>query len=229
MLIYSLPQTLEFTKSRFPGWGMLMATLTEKQLKAADLREILGLTYRQLNDWDSRGILRSFRDRSEESKADGWRKFSIIDVIALSILSELKRRGIPVSALKNVVDTLFLMNDTLYSVIPNIFYGIETYFYSDLDRFTEWDCADQETGGLNIWYPDLPEIGMLVLIPISRLIENIFQKLSIPGFSAAKNEDGVYAFTINDVPLALEQLEKNPTIEKQKAYEQEILNKLGGK
>ena len=108
MLIYSLPDDLNFTKRYYPGWGILMETLTENRLKASDLRDVLGLTYRQINDWDNRGILQTYRSKSNDNKDTGWRKFSVSDLMPLSILVNLKKLGIPVSRLKKVVETLFI-------------------------------------------------------------------------------------------------------------------------
>jgi hypothetical protein len=35
------------------------ATLNEQVLRASDIRETVGLSYRQLNDWESKGVLPS--------------------------------------------------------------------------------------------------------------------------------------------------------------------------
>lgn len=63
------------------------------------------------------------------------------------------------------------MNDTRYWVIPNLFYGIETYFHTDLDRLTAWKCFDKKSGSLGIWKAAIEGIGILVLIPLSGLME----------------------------------------------------------
>lgn len=47
------------------------------------------LTYRKLNDWESKGLITPYR----ETKDTGWRKLSIIDMIKLFIISDLKKFG----------------------------------------------------------------------------------------------------------------------------------------
>jgi len=63
---------------------------------AADLKRAAGLSYRQINEWDQKGVL-------PESRSDdgGWRKFSPRDVFALMVCSEIRRQfGVPVESLK---------------------------------------------------------------------------------------------------------------------------------
>ena len=56
--------------------------------KASDVKELCGLTYRQLNDWDTkRSLLPENEDRGE-----GWRKYTLHEVFIISILAELKRK-----------------------------------------------------------------------------------------------------------------------------------------
>ena len=47
------------------------------------------ITYRKLNDWDERGLLRADR----QTKNTGWRRFSVMEVIILQIIADLKRFG----------------------------------------------------------------------------------------------------------------------------------------
>lgn len=53
---------------------------------AGRVTELTGLTYRQINDWDARaGVMDSGRNSKE-----GWRKFSLLDVLALCLCAELR-------------------------------------------------------------------------------------------------------------------------------------------
>ena len=55
-------------------------------MKARDVLEIAGLTYRQLHDWEQRaGVL-----ESERASSDGWRKFTLEEVMALTICTRLR-------------------------------------------------------------------------------------------------------------------------------------------
>lgn len=61
---------------------------TEQTFAAGDLLRLIGLTYRQLNDWESRaGIFGQVRTNSE-----GWRKFTYEQVLALAVCAALRRQ-----------------------------------------------------------------------------------------------------------------------------------------
>ena len=108
MKTYSLPTDIVFTRKFYPGWASLVEKLTLRNLKSSDVHRILGLTYRQLKDWEERGILKSRSQRAEGAKAKGWRKFSIVDLIALGILKEAKRQGLPVTQPQKAMGDIFI-------------------------------------------------------------------------------------------------------------------------
>ena len=63
-------------------------TLLDGEYKASDILKLVGLTYRQLHDWEERmGVM-----DSERATAEGWRKFSGEEVIALAICAEIRRQ-----------------------------------------------------------------------------------------------------------------------------------------
>ncbi|MCY3819290.1 MAG: MerR family transcriptional regulator [Gammaproteobacteria bacterium] len=63
---------------------------------AADLKRAAGLSYRQINEWDQKGVLPETR-----SGDAAWRKFSPRDIFALMVCSEIRRQfGVPVESLK---------------------------------------------------------------------------------------------------------------------------------
>jgi len=59
----------------------------ERVFKASDIKDICGLSYRQLNDWELRGVLPEYFDRGE-----GWRKYTFYEVFIISVLAELKKQ-----------------------------------------------------------------------------------------------------------------------------------------
>lgn len=70
-----------------------VAKLHEQRLEARDLRLLTELSYRQIGDWDRRGVL----PNSREDPA-GWRRFSAWDAIAISVVSTLREEfGIPLN------------------------------------------------------------------------------------------------------------------------------------
>lgn len=63
---------------------------------AADVKRAAGLSYRQINEWDQKGVLPETRPGDA-----GWRKFSPRDIFALMVCSAIRRQfGVPVESLK---------------------------------------------------------------------------------------------------------------------------------
>src|SRR5258706_6942731 len=68
---------------------------TGRQFTAGTIKKLAGLTYRQLNDWESKGALSSGRERT------GWRKFSAVELVTLLVCSELRRQfGVSLESLR---------------------------------------------------------------------------------------------------------------------------------
>jgi DNA-binding transcriptional MerR regulator len=57
------------------------------KLKSNDIKNITGLTYRKLNDWEKKGIIPSDRNVKE-----GWRYFTPSEAFAIAICAELRER-----------------------------------------------------------------------------------------------------------------------------------------
>lgn len=69
------------------------------------------LTYRKLNDWDEKGLISPFR----LTEGTGWRKLSILDLVRLFIISDLKKLGFE--------------NEQIFNLLTKI---------------EEYECGDQE-------------------------------------------------------------------------------------
>lgn len=206
--MYMIPQNIKILSKHYPGWAVLIEKFSEKCLKAGDLQEILGLTYRQLNDWENRGIIEAIMKRPFAKKADGWRRFSIFDLFPLGILVELKKQGIPLSRIKKLISNLIFPETINYDLLPNIVYNVETYFYTNLETFIGYDYLEKNDDKLDLYKFSLKESKMIIVIPLNPLIDKILNKLNVQDIKIRKNEDNVYKFVINGIPLALEPLEK---------------------
>lgn len=71
---------------------------TIKQIKNC----IENITYRKVNDWENKGLLVANREKNSV----GWRKFSINDVLKLSIISGLKELGLKYHKIKTIIDKI---------------------------------------------------------------------------------------------------------------------------
>ena len=55
--------------------------------KVFTIKDLEEVSYRQLNDWDKRGFLKTCnRDNS-----NGWRKFSVFDIVVLKVIKDMKK------------------------------------------------------------------------------------------------------------------------------------------
>jgi DNA-binding transcriptional MerR regulator len=74
----------------------------EPSYSARDLMEVADMSYRQLNEWDQKGVLPHHRDGSR-----GWRRFSPNQVFTLMVCRALQKRfGTPIPLLKLVISRM---------------------------------------------------------------------------------------------------------------------------
>ena len=74
-----------------------------QQFSASDVQHLAGLSYRQLNDWEARGIGGTNDDRGAK-----WRRYSPKQIFALMVCAEFRKRfGIPVERLGFVQQFMF--------------------------------------------------------------------------------------------------------------------------
>ena len=206
MPYYSIPDDLSFLKKLYPGWGVLIEKANERMLTSKDVKRILGLSYRQLTDWEKRGMLKSIFARPMSERTEGWRRFSVLDLLCLGLLKEAKRQGISITRLQKFMNRIFSIGGLLYGAIPYIVYGFDVFLYTNLD---DWiDIASPVPGDKRFGPPieDLRKSNLVVIFPLNSIVEGLLQKLKLPAFQAIRRPEGGYSFVINEVPLALEQL-----------------------
>lgn len=61
-----------------------------------------GESYRVINHWNEKGLL-----LRQEGRGNGWRKFSYVDLMWLSVIQELRRFGLSLETIKAVKQSLF--------------------------------------------------------------------------------------------------------------------------
>jgi DNA-binding transcriptional MerR regulator len=60
------------------------------------------LTYRRINDWDRKKLITG----SRINKKAGWRKFSPVDIVKLSIISDLRKLGLGIKNIKSIISKI---------------------------------------------------------------------------------------------------------------------------
>lgn len=74
--------------------------LHEPEFTIKNVQTVLpDITYRKINDWDNKNIISG----SRQKEASGWRKFSVVDVVKLCIISDLREIGIDTNKIKNII------------------------------------------------------------------------------------------------------------------------------
>lgn len=77
------------------------------------------ITSRKLNDWDAKGLLVKHRESN-----NGWRLFSLADVVRLRIIQDLKTYGMSNAQIQKALDDIFELNDTKRQYLFETFLNI---------------------------------------------------------------------------------------------------------
>jgi hypothetical protein len=192
-------------KKQYPGWGVLLERVNEKILKSSDVKRILGISYRQLSDWEKRGVLKTIFKRQRRTKTKGWRTFSIADLISLGLLKEAKRQGISITSFQKVMEQIFFTKNLLNETFPHIACGLDVFFYTNFEGWSSYYGVDGQHESVEVSVDYLRESNVVLIIPVNRIVDDIFRRLKLPDFEAIKKKEGGYSFKINKVPLALEE------------------------
>ena len=82
-------------------------SIDESFFTACDVYRTTGLSYRQLNNWDLKGVLPNSRGTET-----GWRTFSYREIFAILVCSDLRTRfGVPLESLKTL--QMYLMREDI--------------------------------------------------------------------------------------------------------------------
>lgn len=165
----------------------------EKYSDLKEAREKFGLkkyqvsetltSYRMINHWCEIGL---FDDDVQKSEG-GWRKFSMIDVVWLSVISELRKFGLGLDAIKKLKDNLFKKHlkhgPSIFEfyISQAILAKKKVFVVSLSDGTGDVVMANQL---LNIDYADLhsPLSDSFIAIDLNKIIEKTFNK---PGLAKA--------------------------------------------
>ena len=149
----------------------------EKDLTASDLQKAAGLSYRQLNNWDEKGILPESREET------GWRKFSPNEVFILLICKEIKDRfGVSLENLKTLKEYLLqdnhnYLNETIQLITDG---GLTVCLVTDLKEIfvvdNDWEISAFIRSGLlrNEHAQDI------IILRLNPLVNTILKTLNLP-------------------------------------------------
>ena len=145
----------------------------DQRYTAKDAKNLAGLSYRQLNDWESRGAM-----PNERAGERTWRKFSPKQIFALMVCGEIRQRyGIPVEKIRFVRD--FMMKDDernhLSAAIRLMQLGLHVFLLTDLEETFVMDSDLEFTdlmrhGYFRVEEPPRPYIFLRLNPIVNRLL-----------------------------------------------------------
>ncbi|MBI4778573.1 MerR family transcriptional regulator [Candidatus Desantisbacteria bacterium] len=168
-------------------WNRIFEALNDKIIPCSQLTKHTDITYRMVNDWDLRGMF-----DAERQTMRGWRKFSIVDVIKLSIIKKLKGAGFPLYKLKDILNWLGC-NPAIEFSIKQLTENINCSLYTDFeDEYGIY--SDEEL--LNFLKVRKEKELLSIIFPVNHLIKNIL--ISIKSTSLeVKIVSEQYMFKVN--------------------------------
>jgi hypothetical protein len=134
---------------------MQQHTKREVLFTAADVKKVAGLTYRQINDWDEKGVLPGNHELSH------WRKFDIRELFTLLLCATIRRHfGVRLKKLAWLKSSMLRKQpDYFQTTLLMMGAGVDVFMFSDLrrtlhvdadiaiaDRIRHGECRQKETG-----------------------------------------------------------------------------------
>lgn len=105
---------------------------------AKDAKDLAGITYRMLSDWDAKGVL-----ASAQTSEGSWRRFTPRQMLALMVCSAIRRQyRVPIESLKFVMDSMLRKgaNHCQWAVHTIVKYEWTIYLLTDLKETFIFDC-----------------------------------------------------------------------------------------
>jgi hypothetical protein len=148
-----------------------------QKFTAADIKKAGGISYRQLNGWDTKGALPRQRGRSS-----GWRKFDPKQFFVILVCAEFRKQfGVPIEKLAWLQK--FMLQDGanhFLAALEMMKRGLAVLIFTDLSRQFDMD-ADFAIGDLiNMGYCRYDEPQSYVLILVNPIINKMLLALKKP-------------------------------------------------
>lgn len=147
--------------------------LKDKKVSANAIKDTADLSYRQLNDWTSKGVI---DDKRKDDSS--WRKFNGNDVIRISLLSKIRDLGADLDSIKRVNQEISQGNghEAFINAIKWVGSGLRIYFHTDLKTYFEFinelEMIDQLTYGI---FAD----GPLILVQLHPIVNEVVKKMGL--------------------------------------------------
>ena len=145
---------------------------------ARDAKELAGLSYRQLNDWDARGAVPSERDRE-----GGWRKFTPKQLFALMVCNEIRRHyGTPVERLGFVSACMMEPEPVnhLAAMVKLMELGLHVFLLTDLEETFVMDSDLEFTDYMQLGCFRAEETRPYIFLPLNKIVNRLLGAMKNP-------------------------------------------------
>lgn len=156
----------------------IIELLEERRYTSKDAMKITGISYRQINDWDSRGVLPGNRDGNRD-----WRRFNLKELFILMICVEIRREfGVPVERLKWISDHVnqprFNHLLSAYQIMDE--YGVPVMLLTDLRSVFDLESALNFSKFLKEGYFSGEELDKYIFMKVNPLVNRLLSVLETP-------------------------------------------------
>jgi hypothetical protein len=144
---------------------------------ASDAKQIAGVTYRQLNDWDVKGALPSQRSRSS-----GWRKFDPKQFFVVLVCAELRKQfGVPIEKLAWLQKFMLQEGaDHFSAAVEMMKHGLAVLILTDLSYQFDMDTDFAIGDLLDMGYCRYDKPQSYVLLLVNPIINKMLAALKGP-------------------------------------------------
>ena len=144
---------------------------------AGDVKHAAGLSYRQLNDWDSKGALPNSREQEA-----GWRKFSVRDLFVLLVCSEVRKRyGMPLEKLVWLKSFMLQEKaDHLQAAVRMMQHGLAVFIFTDLEKSFDMAADITIADMLELGYCRYDHPHAFIFICVNPIVNKILAALKKP-------------------------------------------------
>lgn len=152
--------------------------LDDREYSSRAVQDAAGLSARQQNDWDSRGLLPHERDGKE-----GWRRYTPREIFVLMVCAEIRRQyGTPVERLKWVQECMLEDGANHFEAAVRLMaiLGVGVWLCTDLQ---ETFVMDSELEFIDMWklgFFGAESETAFVFLPVNPIVNRLLSCLKEP-------------------------------------------------
>jgi len=186
-----LEQTWKKSEENRNVYDRLRQRFRLQDMTVKDVQRIVGITKRQLTDWDSRWV----RAWAQTRQGNGWRRFSITDMINLTIIKTIKAMGMPINRFGREFTDWVQEARIVEGLIVPFSLGRQIYMAIELRK-----------GGLGCFWDDAhPEcaqqlnsaVAPIVCLPLKPVFGITLKAIKRGDFEARQVNDGTWGFRVS--------------------------------